>query len=52
MGTGSSDKPEIVALSKADAVAPQDLAAKRAKLKRASKAPGADALRRQRRRHA
>jgi GTPase len=36
-GHGLGNKREIVALSKADAVAPKELAAKRAKLKRASK---------------
>jgi GTP-binding protein len=36
-GHGLGQKPEIVALSKADAVAPKELTAKRAKLKRASK---------------
>jgi GTP-binding protein len=38
-GHGLAAKPEIVALSKADAVAPEELAGKRAKLKRASKRP-------------
>lgn len=36
-GHGLAQKPEIVALSKADAVGPKELAGKRAKLKRASK---------------
>jgi len=38
-GHGLAQKPELVALSKADAVAPKELAAKAAKLKRAAKAP-------------
>ncbi len=38
-GHGLVAKPEIVALSKSDAVPPKELAAKAAKLKRASKSP-------------
>jgi GTPase len=38
-GHGLVSKPEIIALSKADAVPPAELASKRAKLKRASKRP-------------
>jgi GTP-binding protein len=38
-GHGLVDKPEIVALSKADAVPAKELAAKRAKLQRAAKRP-------------
>src|ERR1700737_1825999 len=36
-GNGLVDKPEIIGLNKADAVAPADIKAKRAKLKRAAK---------------
>jgi GTP-binding protein len=36
-GHGLTDKPEIIGLNKADAVAPADIKAKRAKLKRAAK---------------
>jgi len=38
-GHGLAEKPEIVGLNKADAVQPEELAAKRQKLKRASKRP-------------
>jgi len=38
-GHGLTDKPEILALNKADAVAKEELARKRAKLKRAAKCP-------------
>ncbi len=36
-GHGLIDKPEIIGLNKADAVSPEDIKAKRAKLKRAAK---------------
>ncbi len=38
-GHGLTEKPEIIALNKADAVPPEELTKKRAKLKRASKRP-------------
>jgi GTPase len=38
-GHGLTEKPEIIALNKADAVPPEELAKKRAKLKRAAKRP-------------
>jgi GTP-binding protein len=38
-GHGLTEKPEIIALNKADAVPAEELAKKRAKLKRASKCP-------------